>query len=134
MAAVAALCFSVGTAEAQYDHLKCYKVKDQKTFKKASATLTAIQSQFLTEDCDIKPKAKEFCTPVDKTVTILSGGSPQVLDGNELSFHRLCYKIKCPKTDLGTHDLSDQFGEHTATEKYKASTICVPAIDGPVVP
>ena len=59
-----------------YDHLKCYKAKDQKLFKKTQANITALQTQFgIDEDCQIKPKAKLFCVPASKFVTSIEGGA-----------------------------------------------------------
>ena len=135
-ATVGLIVVGAGAASAQtHDHYKCYKVKDQKTFESAAADLTAIQSQFGVESCEIKPKAKVFCVPVEKTVTNIDPpeSTIMVVNGEELGFNRLCYKVKCPKTDIGSHEVSDQFGTRTA-EKFKVSTICTPAIDGPVGP
>ena len=92
-----------------YDHLKCFRVKDPGTF--ASATMDLEDVLFgLTAGCEIKKKAKEFCIPVDKTVTAIEGGSDTPLLGQDQTFDRLCYKLKCPVSPTGTANFSDQFG------------------------
>ena len=126
---VAALLFVPTLAGAQYDHLKCFKAKDQKTFKKAAADLDALQAQFGLENCAIKPKAKLVCVPVSKTVTALEDGQSLDVSGDEQMFDRLCYKIKCPKGTIPPILFSDQFGSRTL-EKFKAQMLCTPAIKG----
>lgn len=127
-----ALALPTSPCEAQtFDHLKCYKIKDQRQFKSADVALQALQVQFGgLENCTIKGKAREFCVPADKNVTQIDGGSLQTVDGTDLSFDRLCYKLKCPKQTIAPEQVSDQFGTRTV-EKFKVSVLCTPAIKGP---
>jgi len=118
-------------ASAQFDHLKCYKAKDQKTFKKATADLTALQAQFgVAESCEIKPAAKMFCVPATKDVTSIEDGIDAPFPAEDLAFDRLCYKIKCPQVTLSPEEVSDQFGTRTI-DKLKAVMICTPTVLGP---
>lgn len=112
-----------------FDHMKCYKIKDQKTFKSAQASLEALQSQFGVAGCTIKPRAKTFCVPVHKDVTALVDGTPVPLVGDEQAFDSLCYKIKCPKTSIAAQLVTDQFGTRDV-DKLKPSVLCTPAILG----
>ena len=115
-----------------FDHLKCFKVKDAKTFKRASADLTITGGHLAgLENCQIKPKAKEFCIPVDKSNVVVVEGAETPVAGEEHQFDRLCYKVKCPKVDVPGQAYSDQFGNRTL-EKFKVSTLCTPAVKGPV--
>jgi hypothetical protein len=80
--------------EAQFDHLKCYKAKDQSTFRKASADLSALQSQFgIDESCTIKPKAKMFCVPVAKAITAIEDGQDKPFPAEDLIFDRGTVRI-----------------------------------------
>jgi len=120
-----------GSYAQTFDHLKCYKIKDQRQFKSAQVSLQALQAQFgALDNCTIKGKAKEFCVPVDKNVTQIDGGSLQTVDGTDLGFDRLCYKVKCPKRDIMPEQVSDQFGTRSI-EKFKVSLLCTPAVKGP---
>jgi hypothetical protein len=123
-----------GKAYAQFDHLKCYKAKDQKLFKKSRASITALQTQFgVAEDCQIKPKAKLFCVPASKIVTMIEDGMDNPFPAEELTFDRLCYKVKCPKVEIGPEEVSDQFGTRQLG-KFKAAMLCTPAVKGPPPP
>ena len=138
----AMIALSVGVigdvhAAADPDHLKCYKIKDQKTFKSAQVELTALLSEFgMPESCELKGKAKHFCVPVSNAVMSVEDGTLQSVDGDYLNADQLCYKLKkCPKTEIPPREVSDLFGTRNI-EKFKASKLCVPAYtEGlPVVP
>ncbi|TFH20310.1 MAG: hypothetical protein E4H03_12440, partial [Myxococcales bacterium] len=125
------LALAATPAQAQFDHLKCYKAKDQKTFKKAQVDLTALQTQFgVSESCEIKAKAKLFCVPVTKTVLSIEDGLDTPFPAEDLAFDRLCYKLKCPAAQIGPEEVSDQFGTRQL-DKFKASLLCTPAVKGP---
>jgi hypothetical protein len=127
----AMLLLDARSATAQpYEHLSCYRVKDTKAFASADAVLTALQSQFGTVGCEIKPKAREFCVPVDLTVGVVDDGSHTAFAAEDLAFDRLCYRVKCTATPPSTLEVSDGFGTRTL-EKLKISTICTPAVKGP---
>lgn len=136
-AVVSGLCIcalpSAAGAQPTFDHLQCFKVKDQAKFK-AVANLTPLQSEFVPADCEIQGKAKMFCIPVDKNLTSFEDktkqGIPQVhLNGDESSFDRLCYKIKCPAPALQSLNVTDQFGNRDLA-KFKTAMLCTPAIKG----
>jgi len=117
-----------------FDHLKCYKVKDQANFK-ADATLVALQAELGDESCAVKGKGKFFCGPVDKTAVenfedkSKDGLGQVTLDGVGLSFDRICYKIKCASAGPSSLLVTDQFGTRTL-EKFKAQLLCTPAVKG----
>ena len=125
---------SVTVAQAQPDHLHCFKAKDSAKFN-ATATLSALQTQFgFNEECQIKGKGKLFCVPVTKTVTAFEDKSKDGIDqvelpGQELEDDRVCYRIKCPKKDIPAQTVIDQFGTRTM-EKFKSQLLCTPAIKG----
>ncbi len=134
LALVAALSLSLSAlpsaAQSPSDHLKCFKVKDQKTFKHAAAEITAVQTQFnLSEACKVVGKAKLFCVPATKTVISIEDGSDNPFPGQHLEFDQTCYKIKCPAAEIAPELVSDQFGSRTL-EKFKAAFLCTPAVKG----
>jgi hypothetical protein len=119
---------SLTTAHAQNDHYNCYKAKDTaKVFKSATADLTAFQVQFAAENCAIKAKSKQVCVPASKTVTAIVDGTDAPFPAQNLTDLQICYKIKCPKVAIAPIEVSDQFGTRNI-EKFKASTLCVPAV------
>jgi hypothetical protein len=121
-------------AQAQSDHLRCFKVKDRARFD-AQATLTALQEQFgIDEACSIKGKAKLFCVPVSKLVTVFDdrtkdGIPPVEFVGPDLENDAACYKVKCPKQQIEPELVTDQFGTRTV-EKFKSQLLCTPAVKG----
>jgi len=122
---------SAAAQEEPSDHLKCYKIKDTKTFKRAEANLQAQTEDFGLQNCDIRPKAKLYCVPVQKTVTNLEDGSPIELGGDDQSGGRLCYTLKCPNQEIGTKVITDQFGSRSVQFK-KSVRLCTPAIEGSI--
>ncbi len=129
----------VGRAQLLNDHLKCYKIKDKTKFV-AEATLTALQAEFGAEDCKIKGKAKLLCAPVNKDVTTFEDKSDEKFGhapfaGPDLTFDRICYKLKCPGLEIDALEVTDQFGTRMV-EKFKPAMLCTPAIKGqpPVCP
>jgi hypothetical protein len=123
----------VSTADAQFDHLQCHKIKDSNKFKAAVVDLTAIQIDFqLPDTCTVIGKAKEFCVPVEKSV-IDFGDAPGSLigSGQDLSENDyLCYKIKCAKTTIPDTLATDQFGARALAKIKTAGKLCVPAVKG----
>ena len=110
-----------------FDHLKCYKIKTKEKLK-GVVDLDAGAAPFgLEQGCKIK-KAAKYCVPVMKTVTELETSlTPNPgFPGAELLDDRICYKIKCPKADLPSVAVEDQFGARTF-EKFKAVEVCTPA-------
>ena len=92
-AAAAAALLVACTAHAAFDHLKCYKVKDPGTFKRAEADIDALRAAFgLDDHCLIKAKARMLCTPASKTVTSVEGGSDAPFPVLVLCVDQLCYK------------------------------------------
>jgi hypothetical protein len=109
------------------DHLKCYRVRDEKSFRSADVDVDALVVQFGLEACRVSGGAKEFCVPATKTVTEIVGGSLVALDGDAVRYSRLCYKLKCPKTELAPEVVTDQFGQRSIS-KFKAVKLCTPAV------
>ncbi len=126
------LLYADSHAQPSYDHLKCYKVKDEAKFT-SDALLTAMQAQFPTLACTVKGKAKLFCTPVDKVASNFvdkTGGIPQVtVPSRELTFERICYKVKCAKPKIPPLNVSDQFGTRHLRD-FKPKMLCTPAQGG----
>jgi len=130
---VASLALSSPATAQTFDHLKCYKVRDAAKFV-ASATLETGLAQFVDEGCEIKGRAKLFCVPVDKTVTSFTdksdtGIAPTGFEGEPLADSRICYRIKCPKTQIGPEVATDQFGTRSL-DKFKSQLLCTPAVLG----
>jgi hypothetical protein len=119
-------------AQAQNDHLKCYKVKDA---LKLAAVVDLNSPQFgLEAGCKVS-KAKFFCVPATKTVISAVDKAtglpitPLPVSGPDAG-DRICYKVKCPiVVPIPDQQVTDQFGTRTIT-KFKASYLCTPAVKG----
>jgi hypothetical protein len=129
---VAACLVVPPAAHAQFDHLKCYKVKDKGLAKaKYSADLVPRQTGTfpLEQGCVISVPAKMLCIDVNKTnVTPNPPGAP----AGTAAQNYLCYKMKCPKSTISDIPVSDQFGSRLISVK-KPGLLCAPA-QGPASP
>ncbi len=126
------LALSTIASAQNFDHLKCYKMKDPHNFT-AVANLTPFQNPpFPVEPgCKIKVRGLEFCIPVDKTL-VPGGNAPSAtVVGQPLQNDYICYNMRCPKpaTAIPSVLVSDQFGSRTLS-KFVARRICTPAIKG----
>ena len=83
--------------------------------------------QFGSVGCEIKPKARELCVPVDATVSLVTDGSYAGFPADDLAFDRLCYRVKCAATPPASLEVGDGFGTRNV-EKLKISTVCTPAV------
>lgn len=127
---VLACLFAGSHAYAQpFDHLKCFKMRDQATFSVASVDLDALAAEYGLESCTVRGRAREVCVPVNKAVTAIEDGSLISVEGEELTLNRLCYKLNCPDDEQPPLVMSDQFGTRTVTGG-KAVKLCTPAILG----
>ena len=129
--AAATLSCSIATGAAAQidDHLKCFKIKDETTFDSAVVELDASNAGFNIENCSIKGRAKKFCVPADKTVDSIVNGTLLTVDGEEITYNSLCYKLKCTAAEIAPIEVSDQFGTRTISG-FKAFELCTPAIFG----
>jgi hypothetical protein len=124
--AAASLFFFASAALAQTrDHLQCYKIRDQSTFDSAAVDLEALQVEFGLQSCTIKSRAKKFCVPVSANVTSVIGGTAEPIDAAALVEGRLCYKLRCPATEIEPQDVTDAFGERSIGG-FKAVELCTP--------
>jgi hypothetical protein len=112
-----------------YEHLKCYKFRDVQTFHSAEADIDTIEAAFGLQNCQIKRKAKQFCIPASKSVTVITDGIDSPFPAQDLAFNQICYRIRCPSVTIPDQQLSDQFGTRTGSN-FKASLLCVPAVIG----
>ncbi len=117
-----------GSVQAQFDHLKCYKIKDPVKLK---GIVDLNSPQFgLEAGCKIG-KAKLFCVPATKTVLQAEDKAtglpivPLPVTGPNPG-DRVCYKVKCPQPFPPDTAIADQFGIRTVT-KFKPSIVCAPA-------
>ena len=129
--AAAAMLLLASTARAQLDHLKCYKIRDTtRSFVASSYALDLLSDEpsiFPDEDCNVKMKAKFYCTDVDKqNVVPPPPGAP---DGPQPGDF-LCYKFKgqCTPSIAGgtTLNVVDQFASGNIGV-IKAGMLCAPA-------
>ena len=116
-----------------YDHLRCFKIKD--TFGSsdnrfnATVTLTHQLSGYaVATGCAIKKiKSKEYCTPVDKSVTTDAPGQGDYPIFSSLPLSDfICYKVKCDKAVIPAFAVVDQFGPREIS-KSKSAKLCAPA-------
>jgi len=115
------------------DHLACYKMKDP--LKQAGVIDLDVSPLLGVEQgCAIAMKSLRLCAPAAKTVVELFDASvrPPVakepLDHGSavpLDEYYLCYKLKCPKRDIASFPVTDQFGARDV-EKLQITEVCVP--------
>jgi hypothetical protein len=120
---------SVDAHAQPYDHLACYKVKDVKSFSSASVSLATLQSQFASLGCEIKGKARQVCVPVDASVGAIEGGTHTTFPSEDLTYDRICYRVKCTGGGPVSLEMGDGFGTRTI-ERFKIATVCTPAVVG----
>ena len=121
--------FMAGTAGAQlipnFDHLKCYNIKDfalKATYK--VDLLPEQQPPFTLEaGCKLVVPAKLFC--IDVVKQNVQPPPPGAAPGPK-AYDYLCYKLACPKQDLPTLLVTDQFGRRDVTVK-PPKFLCAPA-------
>ena len=133
-AALLAAIFAT-TADAQFDHLQCHKVKDPQKLADVVVSLGSAEAQFqMPGNCKLAGKAPEFCVAADKTVVDAGNSAGSLIGaGQELTGNGyLCYKIKCPKAVVADALVTDQFGARTLTKIKPASKLCVPTVMGVV--
>jgi hypothetical protein len=132
LSCIASLALAAVTpAQAANDHYKCFKLKDAKTFKKATADIDVVGGHLSgLQNCQISAGAKEYCVPVTKSGVVVEDGTETPVSGQAQNYDRLCYKLKCPASEPGPQAYMDQFGTRTI-DGFKIATICTPAIIGP---
>lgn len=124
-------------AEADDDHLLCFKIKDP-------LKLSGIVA--LSAEPDVQPlvpsgsctlgTAQEYCRAVGADVvsaTNRATGQPIDLlpvDGRPGPGDRVCYKLKCAAGAAAGREVSDRFGTRTLS-RFRVSQLCTPAIAGP---
>jgi len=130
ISALLCLCFLITPllAEAQSDHLKCYKMKDP---LRLSGTVNIDSEQLgYEENCKIR-RARVFCVPAEKDVVeAFDAGDPiglAKINGQELVDDRICYRIKCPQPFPPDQQLSDQFGTNRVLQNLRPYMVCTPA-------
>jgi hypothetical protein len=124
-------CAIVGTPAraqvARFDHLLCSKVKDKT--KKAKFTVNLVPrlaSQFpALTGCTVKVPAKLLCFDVAKTS--VTPTPPGTVSGPENGERFLCYNVKCPKQNVPSVPVNDQFGGARTVSANAANMLCAPA-------
>jgi len=73
LSCIASLALAAVTpAQAANDHYKCFKLKDAKTFKKATADIDVVGGHLSgLQNCQISAGAKEYCVPVTKSGVVV---------------------------------------------------------------
>jgi hypothetical protein len=130
--ALALVLFTGATAGAQivsnFDHLKCYKLKD--FAKKASYSVDLLPEQRppfnFEQGCKLKVPAKLFCIDVDK-VNVQPPPPPPGAPPGPKAHDYLCYAVKCPKQVLPQLVVTDQFGRRDVFIK-PPKFVCAPAV------
>lgn len=114
-------------ADAQLDHLFCYKVsKDDVKFTAATPTLVDLladmQPDFTQAGCRII-RPVEFCVPATK---VPHTTPPVTFNGQALQNDFVCYLAECPKAKPHTRVVRDQFGRRLQRQTIPFK-VCVPA-------
>lgn len=121
--------------EPQFDHLRCYKMKDSLADRALINMVTDPNHDLFPDEagCKVIVKSKEYCVPVAKR-RILQPSSKKdavhlTVPGQRLTSAMLCYKVKCP-TDAQSMpsalSVEDQFGDRVVS-KFVTSKLCTPA-------
>jgi hypothetical protein len=143
--ALGALSLSTrAAAQPVFDHMKCYKVRDDEASRAWTADLAPklthdfqleqgdeIIGGSLVKGCRIKVPAKYYCIDVEtqdtKQVAPPYNPSQWTVEGPE-SGERLCYKLSCPKVLPKTLSVIDQFGTRDITLLGVAQWLCTPVV------
>jgi len=133
---VTAFLLSSGPAAAQtYDHMQCFKIKDEAKILTTSA-VTSLLTEFTPSHCSVVGRGKLFCVPADHEVTEFEDktnlGLVQILlPGEELQNARVCYRLRCsePPGPNAPLLISDPFGIRLAS-RFKHNMLCAPAVIG----
>jgi hypothetical protein len=89
------------------DHLKCYQV--EKDANPPIVREVDLVNKFgLEPGCDVRVKARLYCTPVSKFVPGGDGDDPR---GPEITTDFTCYKVRCPQSPKRRLHIDDQFGD-----------------------
>jgi hypothetical protein len=130
-AAAFGLAVVPAVAQAQLDHLVCYRPIDKLTVTASFSVYADLQPEFSASNCKIV-KVTDFCVPstkynVDPTTADVR---PDIV-GPPLYVDYIGYLIKCEKQLVPPNKIViDQFGAHRQ-RKYKVYKIFVPAKKGP---
>ena len=128
-AAAALVLFTTANAGAQlvpnFDHLKCYAIKDFAPPKTYKVDLLPEQKPpfNLETGCKLVVPAKLFC--IDVVKQNVQPAPPGAAPGPK-AYDYLCYRLVCPKQTLPTLVVTDQFGHRDVTVK-PPKFLCAPA-------
>ena len=135
---IAVLAVSIGPslASAQVlDHLKCFRMKDQRGQTNIHYTLTltpAAGSPFTTETgCTVRSRARTICVPVAKSAI---SPSPLPTPAGPPAEVHVCYDARCPREQDVTVNVLDQLGGTgpvLVRQHAQRRQLCVPAPSGP---
>jgi hypothetical protein len=110
-------------AHAAFDHLQCFKIKDNSAPATYTADINPLDATFVAAPpgCEIKVPAKLLCVDAEKTN--VAPTPPGAADGASAQPY-LCYKAKCTKVQPST-SVTDQFGVHSIVVK-STKMVCAP--------
>ena len=123
LAFTAAVLFAATPSGAAFDHLQCFKIKDNAAAATYVADIDPSDLTFaaLPASCTIKVPAKLLCVDAEKTN--VTPAPPGAADGLTAQPY-LCYKAKCTKVQPTT-SVTDQFGLH-GIEVKSTKLVCAP--------
>jgi hypothetical protein len=123
IAIVSTTLFTVAPARAAFDHLQCFKIKDNAAAATYVADIDPSDLTFaaLPPSCTIKVPAKMLCVDAEKTNV---SPTPPGADDGLTAQPYLCYKAKCTKVQP-TVSFTDQFGVHSIQVK-STKMVCAP--------
>jgi hypothetical protein len=128
-AATALVLFTTANLSAQivpnFDHLKCYNIKDFAAHKVYKVDLLPEQRPPFNFEagCKLVVPAKLFC--IDVVKQNVQPPPPGAAPGPK-AYDYLCYKVTCPKQNLPTVLVRDQFGQRDVVIK-PPKFVCAPA-------
>jgi len=137
-AAILLLASSLGagpaSAQLHADHLECWRGHDNVRLR---GVVEIDNAQFgLPKDCRIKP-AQFFCAPAAKSVVEVNVGPLLPVSGGRVPGDFVCYRVRCPKTDIADQTVTDQFGTRVfklnrSNRRLKRGSflLCAPAVTG----
>jgi DNA-binding beta-propeller fold protein YncE len=138
VAAIAGIVFGTSvpsSAQTNYDHLRCAKIKDPNRVEARISLEPRDATSTNTEKRDCRTtRASWLCEPAAATIPSYNPTPPGpiALGGRQsLTDLHICYKTRCRTEASDMIELTDPMGFRTVERRAMTSLVCTPAVEGP---